>query len=69
MFRSLPCCISISGAAVAPQSIFARLTRFCDAILIGRLVFFGVITGLDPVIHPLRKILVKIDGCAGQARA
>jgi hypothetical protein len=28
-----------------------------------------VIAGLDPAIHPLRKILVKIDGCAGQARA
>jgi hypothetical protein len=28
-----------------------------------------VIAGLDPAIHPLRKTLVKIDGCAGQARA
>jgi hypothetical protein len=29
----------------------------------------GVIAGLDPAIHPLRKILAKLDGCAGQARA
>jgi hypothetical protein len=30
----------------------------------------GVIAGLDPAIHLLRKIvLAKIDGCAGQARA
>jgi hypothetical protein len=28
-----------------------------------------VIAGLDPAIHPLRKSLVKMDGCAGQARA
>jgi hypothetical protein len=28
-----------------------------------------VITGLDPVIHLLRKILVKIDGCPDQVRA
>jgi hypothetical protein len=27
-----------------------------------------VITGLDPVIHPLRKALLKFDGYAGQAR-
>jgi hypothetical protein len=29
----------------------------------------AVVAGLDPAIHPLRKILVKNDGCAGQARA
>jgi hypothetical protein len=29
----------------------------------------SVITGLDPVIHPLRKTFPKMDGCAGQARA
>jgi hypothetical protein len=29
----------------------------------------GVIAGLDPAIHPIRKALfVKIDGYAGQAR-
>jgi hypothetical protein len=25
----------------------------------------SVIAGLDPAIHPLRKILLKMDGCAG----
>jgi hypothetical protein len=29
----------------------------------------GVIAGLDPAIHLLRMTLVKMDGCAGQARA
>jgi hypothetical protein len=29
---------------------------------------YAVIAGLDPAIH-LQKILSKIDGCAGQARA
>jgi hypothetical protein len=28
-----------------------------------------VIAGLDPAIQPFRNILMKIDGCAGQARA
>jgi hypothetical protein len=29
-----------------------------------------VIAGLDPAIHPLREMhFVKLDGCAGQARA
>jgi hypothetical protein len=28
-----------------------------------------VIAGLDPAIHLLGKTLLKIDGCAGQARA
>jgi hypothetical protein len=28
-----------------------------------------VITGLDPVIHLLEKILAKIDGCPDQVRA
>jgi hypothetical protein len=28
-----------------------------------------VITGLDPVIHLLRKTLMKMDGCADQVRA
>jgi hypothetical protein len=27
--------------------------------------FSGVVTGLDPVIHPLRKLLMKIDGSPG----
>jgi hypothetical protein len=30
---------------------------------------YVVIAGLDPAIHRLRKILSKIDGCPGQARA
>jgi hypothetical protein len=28
----------------------------------------NVVTGLDPVIHLLRKILLKTDGLPGQAR-
>jgi hypothetical protein len=28
-----------------------------------------VITGLDPVIHLLQKLLTKIDGCPDQVRA
>jgi hypothetical protein len=28
-----------------------------------------VIAGLDPAIHLLRQIRLKIDGCPGQARA
>jgi hypothetical protein len=28
-----------------------------------------VMAGLDPAIHLLGKILLKFDGCAGQARA
>jgi hypothetical protein len=27
-----------------------------------------VIAGLDPAMHPLRRILMKVDGYAGQAR-
>jgi hypothetical protein len=31
-------------------------------------ITLNVIAGLDPAIHPLRKILLKFDGYAGQAR-
>jgi hypothetical protein len=32
-------------------------------------VIAPVIAGLDPAIHLFEKVFVKMDGCAGQARA
>src|SRR5258707_6689739 len=53
----------VGGLARAPHLTTAE--GACQQVLNHRLV----IAGLDPVIHPFRKILLKNDGCAGQARA
>jgi hypothetical protein len=52
--RLLDCFASLAMTILMPQRV--RDTNF-------------VMAGLDPAIHLSSKILVKNDGCAGQARA
>jgi hypothetical protein len=49
----------------------ARSTAMADKSFLARIVIPTtiVITGLDPVIHLLRKIVAKMDGCPDQVRA
>ena len=46
----------------------ALVADWIGLIYLNRLFRLTVMAGLDPAIHLLRKPLVKIDGCPGQAR-